>query len=429
MVGKSGVVRVVLTAVAVTLTACGSEGGTAPRTGDSTALVRPPPPARDTITVRAWARSSVTFPYTLDRIAIRSTSAFLTTGTNAVSAIDPRTGTVLWTRTDVSPGSFAGAAGVFQFALGAFDARQEVIVDALTGATRYTAPVPASGYVGTIGAVGTTVIGRTGSDTVVARNAHTGSLLWKVRVPFGDCGLIESARCLHYAGHGGTAFHFIRLSGGVVGGRYELVRVSDAGVVQSTAFVDPTAGGFPTFAMQPAVAVDSAGRVVVVTTFTGTTALDGATGAILWSAVRLSVSNGVLMEQPVVLLTGGADPLVHLVFRYMTSMSGGYSRETIRQATTGRVVRQVLRPAVGLDAVSVRPCGDAGMVLLRTGGRFIHTDTRTGTETAGQIVDATTGAPVEPPATATWVETFAPGALVYATGSGPDALVGFPCAP
>ena len=421
--------------MAAWLPAC-VDGGTGV-TATPDPLILPPPAARDTVSVPRWARSGVTFPYNLDQVAIRTSATFLTvaastistSGLNPVTALDPANGAAFWSASLTSPADFAGVDGVFRVTHGSIGDRRESLLDGSSGAAFLTQPLSTTAPTGgLVGASVNTVLGRLGDTLLVGRNRATGAIRWRARVSLGDCGFIDVSPCSAYAGQGGGAFHFIHVKG-FAPPVFELVRVSEAGIVTTTEFVDPSAAamGFAFFA--PPTVVDSAGAIAIVVTNTGVIGLDAKTGAIRWSAVHLRISNGLLLDKPVVQFLRGSTPLVHLVFPFSSPGAPAYSREIIRDALTGRIVRQVLRLAAGLDAVTTRPCGETGMVLMRKTGRFIYTDSRTGSETAGQIIDQTTNLPAEAPVLSTWSNTFASGHIVYATGSAPDGLWGFRCRP
>ena len=388
-----------------------------------------PPVIRDTITVTAWTRTPLVFPSHLSSRATRTANTFVAIDQRTVNAINPADGMPLWSAT------FPNTVGVTSTAPGTFvvsharsfsDSGRAEFVDASTGRVLWSQALNQPGN-NLVDASATALLARIGSTQLMLRDRASGAVRWVRDVTLGDCGLIESGPCLVRVGDAAGAFYMIRLMIRPSHG-YEVIKVTDAGVVTLFSFADQ----FALLDVQVTGTVDASGQFVTVLASRGHYSVSTSTGALRWSAARLSVSNGVIMDRPVVHFTAGTDPLIHLIYRYSTNSSGGFSREIVRSATTGRIVRQLLRPSADFEGQLVKGCGPDGMVILRGGGRFIYIDTRTGTETAGRVVDAVSGASVGFPTAYSWVDDYSSGYLVFGTGGRngqPDTLVGFRCRP
>ncbi len=413
---------------AILLTACSDVS--APPAPEPPPPVLAPPASRDSIRVLSWTRGSLAFPYNLDTKATRTANTLLALDPRGVTAIDPASGRALWSATFPSaPGDFRTADGVFRLVYGTNFGSvlgQEVFLDATTGRALWSQISNQPGG-DLLDASATTLLARLGDTALVARGRASGELQWIRQVTLGDCGLIVSSACLTRVGHAAGAFFLLRQLLASANG-FQLIRVTETGVVTRVSIAVPLA--FLAFIVS--ASVDASGRIVTVVTGTDTFSIDTETGALRWRAAHLLLSNGVSLDRPVVQMTGGAESLIHYNFRYVNSSSGGFSREIVRSALTGRIVRQLLRPSAGLDGLRAVSCGPDGMVILRGGGQFIYVDTRTGNETAGQMMDADRGEPGAFPASFSWVDDYASGHIVFALGgtnSAPSTLLGFKCRP
>ncbi len=412
---------------AILATACSDVS--APPAPEPPPPVLAPPASRDSIRVLSWTRGALAFPYNLDTKATRTANTLLALDPRGLTAIDPASGRPLWVASfPGAPGDFRTANGVFRLVHGTNFGSvpgEEVFLDAATGRTLWSQRSDQPGGE-LLDASTTTMLARLGDTALVARGRANGEVRWIRPVTLGACGLIVSSDCLTRVGNAAGVFILLRQLPASAG--FQLIKATETGVVTRVNVAEPL--GFLVFVVS--ASVDASGRIVTVVTGTDTFSIDAETGALRWRAAHLVLSNGVSMQRPVVQMTGGVEPLIHYNFLYANNSSGGFSREIVRSALTGRIVRQLLRPSTGLDGLRAVSCGPDGMVVLRAGGQFVYIDTRTGNETAALMLDAETGAPGAFPATFSWVDDYASGHIVFAFGGAngsPKTLLGFQCRP
>jgi PQQ-like domain len=391
-------------------------------------LTRTPTAARDTMTVVLWRRTGLSFPFSGSASANVPTSGVLTVVVGGVSSINPRTGTALWTATfPATPAGIRTRGSVIRLTYTPTGGSAvETFLDEATGAVLWSQPASTLPGRRLLAASATTILEAIGGDAIgdtafIARERSSGAIRWVKRVALSACG-IGADDCLPVASYSQSPFVLVRPA--ILAGPLQFIRLTDAGDVTLTPFSDPAAS---LFNIVRNVTADSAGTRIVMTTLFSAFAIDGASGSARWAIRHPQLLDNSEVQEPVVRVVNGPTPLVDLFYEYETPTATAFAREVVRDLTTGNVVRESVRNERADQVAYIGPCGDDGIVIVRTTGRFLFSNVRTGADTEGIIRDPATNAIVSIPRFVSNVRTFASGDLVLSTPN--DGLLGFRCHP
>jgi outer membrane protein assembly factor BamB len=386
-------------------------------------LIQSPTAARDTISVVLWRRTGLSFPYSVSASANVPTSGILTVTGNGLTSINPATGSALWTATfSTAPREIRSRGTIVKLQYGPYgDGELEAFLDEATGTVLWTQLTSAVRRGRLLAASSTTILEVIGDAEFIARERSTGSIRWVRKVALSAC-TIGSDDCLLVAGYRQSPF--VLVSPVILGGPQHFIRLTDAGDVTLTPFNDPAAGAFT---IVDNVTADSAGTRVVMTTRFSAFAIDGATGSLRWAIRHPFFLDNSLLEEPIVRVVTGPTPLVDLFYQYSTPTATAFAREVVRDLTNGTIVRESVRKERADQIAYIGPCGDDGIVIVRTTGRFLFSNLRTGVDTEGIIRDPATNGITSISALVSEVRTFASGYLALQTLN--DGMIGFRCHP
>jgi outer membrane protein assembly factor BamB len=208
-----------------------------------------------------------------------------------------------------------------------------------------------------------------------------------------------------------------------VGAVQRLFSVTESGDVSVSTFSDPFSSIFAVFS---GVTTDSASTRIFLASFFSAFALDASTGAVRWSVRHPITFDGSTLEAPIISTLRGSTPLVDLFYKYDTPTSTAFAREVVRDLTTGTVVRESVRKERADQVAYIGQCGDDGIVIVRTTGRFLFSNIRTGVDTEGIIREPTSSANVILSQFDEAASSFTGGYLVLLTSNG---VLGFKCHP
>jgi PQQ-like domain len=409
--------RVTIAFAALALAACKSaDSPVAPLPTQQTVAV-------ESISVQGWRRPPVTVTSTLRSGRPETAAAFLALASNALTSIDPRSGGNTWTATFAArPREVSAAGSVFRVTYpdvnlgGTIDA----FVDEASGAKLWSVSGTALANQSIIASSAEIIVFNLNDTLFVGRDRATGAVRWSTRVSLGPCVQFFS-RCWTDAGQANGVFHLVRNS---VSGPLHLLKLTQTGVATLLPFADPLAFGFNS--LQTAV-LDSAGASLFFTSFIGISAIDANTGALRWSAVHPFSVDGVPVDQPVVSVARGLNPMIHLLYEYDFVANGNFAREFVVDGAVGKAIWSRAVPAGEGSTPYIGHCGADGMVVVRSSGRFFFSNTRTGAVFVGTVRDTVGNTPAQVPGQPLWVSTFASGHVVLSNAN--TELIGFRCRP
>ncbi len=379
--------------------------------------------ARDTVIVTSWRRPSLFVANTRGTVPVQTESAFLTYSQTSLSGVDPRTGRGIWTVPfPALPQGFRGVGNVFRASYtSGSGVRSETVVDDATGMQLWTQPID-SLVVRTVITASTSTVLELVNDTVfVGRDRASGVVRWTRRAPSIQC-TSSVDDCVRFAGYANGTFFLIQAA--LFSAQQRLITLTEAGVFTVVPFADPSSRGFTIF---ESVALDSASNLLLYTTFSGAGAVDVTSGASRWTYRYPLASDGVFLEPAVANILTGREPRVQLLFPYEEVANGNFAREVVLDATSGAIVRQFTRPISSTIISHVGPCGADGMVFVRTDGRFLFSNARSGVDTEGMVRDSAVNVRIAVPEFANWQRSYATGHVVFRTSD--NTTFGFRCKP
>jgi outer membrane protein assembly factor BamB len=405
---------------AIALTAC-SESSAGP---GGKPLTQTPTAPRDTISVVSWRRSRVAVASGYNRADARTLSAILSREVSGISAINPKTGATRWTTSFPSAPTDVRARGtVIRVAYTPTGGTPtEAFLDEATGSVLWsqsTSQLPGRRLVA---ASPNTILEQLGDTAFVARERSTGQIRWIRAAAVGACSS-AAEDCLRATDETQSPFRLVRSLLFGVGLRPFTVTVTDAGVVSASSISDPFS---PAFTIVDDFRADSSGTRIFISTLFSAMTLDAGTGEVRWSAQHPLLIDGSALEVPRLSTARGQPALVDLFYRYETPTTTAFARETVRDMASGTIVRETTRKERVDEVAYIGQCGDDGIVIVRTTGRFLFSNIRTGVDTEGIIRDQDTNALTTLAYFDSEASSFAEGYLVFLTNGG---LMGFRCHP